>query len=684
MSDYADLELSLHRREVGYAVEMRYSQPNSDAEIRLGQGQPIPATLDVAALQMLAADPAAYGKALAQALFADANLLAAFAQARASAQSLKAPLRIRLIIGSSAPELNALYWETLRDPQDNTPLFTGEQVCFSRYLSSMDWRPVYLRSKSDLDALAAVVNPSNLGDYSLEAVDVAAELERAKQGLDNIPVTSLPSEAKKRCTLNAVIEGLRNGAEILYLVAHGALIKGEPWILLEDDEGKVARVSGLDLVTRIKELDELPRLIVLASCQSAGKGTGDALQALGPKLAEAGVPAVVAMQGSVSMDTVAKFMPVFFTELQKDGLIDRALAVARGTVRERSDYWMPLLFMRLKSGRIWYVPGFGEEGGGFEKWPSLMRSIQNGQCTPILGPGVLEPLLGPWRDVSQKWADEYHFPLSPFQRDVLPQVAQYLSVNQDRNFPRDALNDHIRQTIQSRYASALTEDLKQPRAPVDKLINAAGAVLCAQDACEQHKVMAGLPLPIYVTTNFDSLLSNALSAAGKKPEMIICPWNEYITADSVFDREPDYRPTPERPLVYHLFGHLSQPDSLVLTEDDHFDFLIGVTGNKDLIPGMVRRVLADTALLFLGFQLADWAFRVLFRTIMGQQGGGRRSRYAHIGVQLALDENRIISPERARKYLETYFDEAAISIYWGDSDDFIKELNQQWKKQAGS
>ena len=36
------------------------------------------------------------------------------------------------------------------------------------------------------------------------------------------------------------------------------------------------------------------------------------------------------------------------------------------------------------------------------------------------------------------------------------------------------------------------------------------------------------------------------------------------------------------------------PNSVVLTEDDYFDFLIGVTSNKDLIPPVVRRALADT------------------------------------------------------------------------------------------
>ena len=95
--------------------------------------------------------------------------------------------------------------------------------------------------------------------------------------------------------------------------------------------------------------------MVLASCQSAGSGadarTDDdgALAALGPRLAEeAGIPAVVAMQGNVFMTTVARFMPTFFAELQRDGQIDRAMAVARGAVRDAPDWWAPTLFMRLR------------------------------------------------------------------------------------------------------------------------------------------------------------------------------------------------------------------------------------------------------------------------------------------------------------------------------------------------
>ncbi len=205
------------------------------------------------------------------------------------------------------------------------------------------------------------------------------------------------------------------------------------------------------------ELDQRPRLVVLASCQSAGSGTqGDALTALGPRLVQAGIPAVLAMQGDISLQTLAEFMPVFFKEFQQEGLVDLATAVARSAVQGRPDSWMPALFMRLKSGRIWYVPGFGKEQGGFEKWRPVFRSIKNGRCTPIIGPGLYESLIGSQREIARRWAEAYHYPMQPHERESLAQVAQFLTINQYRRAPYDELPEYLKDEIWERFGDELS------------------------------------------------------------------------------------------------------------------------------------------------------------------------------------------------------------------------------------
>jgi hypothetical protein len=681
MKGFAELEVSIHRRDSGsYSVDFRFSQPDSEADNRLVSDTSPQFSASFDALQNLAHDPVGYGKQLTEDFFSSASMKDAFTQALVSAQSQDLPLRIRLLIGPSAPELQGLRWELLNNPRDGKPLSTDENILFSRYLSSLDWRPVRLRPQGNLCALAFIANPSDLADYSLAPVDVAGEYQRSRDGLGSIPVDLLPQpDSDQHASLDNLIKVLRNTEyDILYLVAHGAMVKDEPWLWLEDETGKVARTSGSDLATRLKELTQRPRLVVLASCQSAGKSAGDALRALGPRLAEAGIPAVIAMQGNISMQTVAEFMPQFFQELSQDGQIDRAMAVARGVVRTRPDYWMPSLFMRLKSGRIWYVPGFGEDKRGFEKWPAIIRSIKKGQCTPILGAGLYEPMLGSQREISQRWAEAYHYPMAPHERESLPQVAQYLTVNQYPRAPYDELEEYLQSEVKRRYQDDLAGE--SGKSTLDQMIEIVSAKMRQTNPYEPHEALAKLPLPIYITTNPGNQIAAALKEAGKDPQVVLCPWNEYVEqVETIYDQEPDYFPTPERPLVYHLFGRLDEPDSVVLTEDDYFDFLIGVTGNKDLIPSAVRRALADTALLFLGFQMDEWNFRVLFRSILSQQGGGRRDRYAHIAAQIEPEEGRILEPERARRYLENYFSKGAdISLYWGSPEDFIKELLNRW------
>lgn len=682
MTPYAELELAIRRNGSGaYAADLRFSQAGGETDDRLLK-EPVKVSLDFDQLRAYALDATSYAQRLTGSFFRDADLKRAFVNARSNAQSANAPLRVRLFIDYGAPELHGLCWELLQDPETGAPLFTGEGILFSRYLSSSDWHLVTLRPKSDLKALVAIANPADLGGYQLAPVDVSGELKRAHASLSGIAITALPGSGS--ANLNNLAATLRDGYDVLYLVCHGKLVDGAPLLWMEKQDGNVDVTKGADFVARLSELQNRPRLVVLASCQSAGvdnRNTGQTLAALGPLLAEAGIPAVIAMQGSVSMETIATFMPVFFHELLRDGQIDRAMAVARGAVRDRPDYWMPVLFMRLRSGRIWYVPGFGGEQDEFKKWPALLSKInaEPCRCTPILGSGLTENLIGSSREIAQSWAETFHFPMEPSDREELPNVAQFLAATQDRDTPHAELKRYLEGAILRRFPDV------PAGAKLDQLIEFIGAQRRRESATEPHRVLASLPFAVYITTNPDTLLESALKEAGKSPESEICRWNsDLLTLPSIYDNEPDYRPDVNRPLVYHLFGLLSVPDSVVLTEDDYFDYLIGVTSNKDLIPGVVRAALANSALLFLGFQIDGWNFRVLFRSIMNQEGGGRRARYKHVAAQVDLEQGRILDPGRARTYLEDYFQDVDISIYWGSTQDFVDELAKQLTKTVAA
>jgi CHAT domain/SIR2-like domain len=714
MKECVEFEIRIDRTADAYELEVLITQPDSDVEIRPLAGSALAFSLDLTALDALVDDEEAYAGMLRTAVFGHAEVESVFLRALSVAQSLDRQLRVRLNLGPGAIDLHRVRWETLRHP-DGSPLVTREDVFFSRFIASGDFRRVPLRPRSELRAL----------------VDVARAYADATTALGDIP--SHTFDASEPVTWSSILTRLRDGYDILYLLCHGGLTdQNEPFLILQDDEGRAAPIRGTDIVTQISELWQRPRMIVLCACHTASSGTtSDAtgapatatgthvattlhhgvFTALGPRLADAGIAAVLAMQGAVSMDTASTFMPTFFKELARDGLIDRAMAVARARVRDQHDAWMPVLFMRLRSGRMWwYQTGFRTE---FNRWVALVADIASGRCTPIIGPGITDALVGTRRDIARRLAEAYDYPMATHEREDLPQVAQFLSTKQAANTVPWLVLGHLCRDIVQRYRHRLPAHVLNT--PLETLGRDELAMLYEHlldliwrqrietEPLEPHRVLASLPFRLYITTNPEPLLSNALAEAThvdpklgevkKKPHTEICRWNaELADLPSLFDPAPapdasrvvslaapnTYRLDPQQPVVYQLFGTLARPESLVITEDDYFDFLIGVTANKDLIPKPVRRALADSALLFLGFQLDDWDFRVLFRSIVGQEGARRRQAYAHIAVQVDPEEGRVQRPDEAREFLNAYFQNADISIFWGTVEDFVKELSRHW------
>src|SRR5215468_5401327 len=106
MTHHADLELSLYHREAdSYALQLRFTLPDSDADTRLLRETPL-VRFDDEQLRAHHLDDVRYGALLGAALFADPQVKAAFQQARSTAQSLQAPLRLRLCLDFNAAALH--------------------------------------------------------------------------------------------------------------------------------------------------------------------------------------------------------------------------------------------------------------------------------------------------------------------------------------------------------------------------------------------------------------------------------------------------------------------------------------------------------------------------------------------------------------------------------------------------
>lgn len=284
-------------------------------------------------------------------------------------------------------------------------------------------------------------------------------------------------------------------------------------------------------------------------------------------------------------------------------------------------------------------------------WNLLLRRIKDKKCTPFLGAGACVPNLPLGSEIAKSWADKYDYPLNdPWD---LTQVAQFLAVEKDGMFPKEEI-------------VKLIEKKDPPNFDTQN---------------EIHGTLAALQLPIYITTNYDNFMYLALKKQNENVKREFCRWNQHIkeySAPCIFEsKTDDFEPTSEKPVVYHLHGVDEVHESIVITRDDYLDFLVQINRDFDTIPPRIKEAFAGTSLLFLGYSINDWNFQVVFRHIV--ENLNRSLKRAHISVQLAPGENDA-QKEKAIKYLNSYFKDSRISVYWGTCDEFAEELRTKWEE----
>ena len=320
---------------------------------------------------------------------------------------------------------------------------------------------------------------------------------------------------------------------------------------------------------------------------------------------------------------------------------------------------------------------------------SLAQLIQRGNLLPVIAGEALEDLVFGGHDrLVASYAAHVGYPMP--DPGKLHKVAKYQSLItgwKDRRLKEDYLDQ---------VASYLLEVAKQGRMDVElieELLAEASNLTVSQfagrlgyprldrGADDPLLILANLPLPIYLTTSPYHFLEEALRRAGKEPKSELCRWHPGLdNVPSVFaasGHTPIYQPSRHEPLVYHLFGLDAYPDSLVLTEDDHLDFLTAVSQGRgkdqgvDPVHDVVKGALQSSALLLLGFSLATWAFRALYRGLIKPMPTVTLyERYCCV---------QLIPSEQEKLYLEDYLrkDASFDKVYWEGIEPFCQRELQR-------
>src|SRR5690349_15586875 len=306
--------------------------------------------------------------------------------------------------------------------------------------------------------------------------------------------------------------------------------------------------------------DERLRLVFLESCETAKRDANDAYRGLAPQLVKAGVAAVVAMQDLVEVKTARPFAGTFYRQLLRHGQVDLACNEARDAVRTqklRGDD-VPVLFMRLRSGELLRVRGRIAQINSSTFWERLVENIDNEQCVPFLGPRINTGIVPRMETIARWLAERNGYVLA--DQGNLARVAQFEAYKDPtafRSMYMRRLKEGIYRSLGREPTEAEAKQLgKQTLREVTSAVDW-GETSKKVEECRIYHSLARLQLPLYITTNVDDFMYEALARYPKlQPENVrrIGPrWQkttEGAPPHSVLQPEP----SATTPYVLHLNG----------------------------------------------------------------------------------------------------------------------------------
>jgi hypothetical protein len=199
------------------------------------------------------------------------------------------------------------------------------------------------------------------------------------------------------------------------------------------------------------------------------------------------------------------------------------------------------------------------------------------------------------------------------------------------------------------------------------------------------ETLARLPFKYYFTTSYHNFLEDALRNNYRSPKTDIYCWNRFDIPNEQYLPDVHFIPEVQTPLVLHLFGHEAFPQTMVLSEDDYLRFFLSFTHPDDtnrerpLLHQNVKSVIATKPVLFMGFRLEDWDFKVLFHALNSGVGATPLdSRYFYNFI-IHLDPQRQYARqdydvEQARSYLEKYLTRSRFMVDWRETSEFLHDL----------
>lgn len=189
---------------------------------------------------------------------------------------------------------------------------------------------------------------------------------------------------------------------------------------------------------------------------------------------------------------------------------------------------------------------------------------------------------------------------------------------------------------------------------------------------ENHSLLAALPIKTYWTTNYDTLIEQALRAAHKRPDVKSTVANLATTL-------------PRRDaVIYKMHGDVSQPDVAVVTRDDYEAYpethrLFSISLQGDLV---------SKTFLFVGFSFNDPNLGYILGRIRLLLGQNRREHFCMLRVvardDFLSDEDFIYAKTRQElqvRDLRRYGIIGVLVDSYSEYTDILRQLVSTYRRQ---
>jgi len=291
------------------------------------------------------------GTILWQGLFASPDIARRWAACQAEAGSDRG-VRIKLEI--DPPELAALPWEYLYDPERQTFLALSPRTPITRYARSEDGEPLLPILQQPLRILVISATPA--GTLPLDAEREQRQIVEAMAPLQRAGKVAI--EVLDHATVRGLQTMLRRPFHVLHYIGHGVFDEQSEtgMLALEDEDGEVHAVSAAQLHYLLR--DTTVRLAVLNACLTARGAAG---QSIAGALMRAGLSAALAMEFEIAEHSAIAFAGEFYRALADGWPVDAAVSEGRkammfATDLHAMDWGVPVLYMRARDGMLFCRP----------------------------------------------------------------------------------------------------------------------------------------------------------------------------------------------------------------------------------------------------------------------------------------------------------------------------------------